>query len=169
MSAQQNLETVKAIYQAFGRGDVDAILERCTDDVDWAADSAIEIAPWHGVKHGKAEVPSFFAGIGETGPVTEFTPLSFAANDDGEVMVFLRYAFTVTATGKDVATNLHHYWRFRDGKVAYYRGSEDTRSSPQRSVPERRSTAQPREARSGSVAEPADRPARQRTVGRAGS
>lgn len=22
--------------------------------------------------------------------------------------------------------NLHHYWRFRDGKVAYYRGSEDT-------------------------------------------
>lgn len=22
--------------------------------------------------------------------------------------------------------NLHHFWRFRDGKVAYYRGSEDT-------------------------------------------
>lgn len=41
-------------------------------------------------------------------------------------MVFVRYAFTVTATGKDVATNLHHYWRFCDGKVAYYRGSEDT-------------------------------------------
>jgi len=23
---------------------------------------AIEVAPWHGVKHGKAEVPRFFAG-----------------------------------------------------------------------------------------------------------
>jgi ketosteroid isomerase-like protein len=34
--------------------------------------------------------------------------------------------FTVTATGKEVATNLHHFCRFRDGKVAYYRGSEDT-------------------------------------------
>jgi ketosteroid isomerase-like protein len=22
--------------------------------------------------------------------------------------------------------NLHHYWHFRDGKVEYYRGSEDT-------------------------------------------
>lgn len=22
--------------------------------------------------------------------------------------------------------NLHHYWRFRDGKVEYYRGSEDS-------------------------------------------
>ncbi len=45
-------------------------------------------------------------------------------------MVFLRYAFTVTVTvtvtGKDVATNLHHYSRLRDGKVFYYRGSEDT-------------------------------------------
>ena len=79
MSAEENIETVKAIYEAFGRGDVDAILERCTDDVDSASDAAIEVAPWHGVKHGKAEVPSFFAGIGETGPVTEFTPVAWRA------------------------------------------------------------------------------------------
>src|SRR5206468_5965167 len=102
VSAEQNIETVKAMYEAFGRGDVDAILERCTDDVDWAAEAAIEVAPWHGVKRGKAEVPSFFAGIAQTGPVTEFSPLSFTSNDDGDVMVFIRYAFTVTATGKDV-------------------------------------------------------------------
>jgi len=126
VSPEQNIETVMALYEAFGRGDVEAILDRCADDVDWATDSAIEVAPWHGVKHGKAEVPSFFAGIAETGPVIEFTPLSFAANDDDEVMVFLRYAFTVTATGKGVETNLHHFWRLRDGKVVYYRGSEDT-------------------------------------------
>jgi ketosteroid isomerase-like protein len=126
VSAEQNIETVKAMYDAFGRGDVDFILGQCTDDVDWASEAAIEVAPWHGVKHGKAEVPSFFAGIGETGPVTEFTPRSFTSNDDGDVMVFLRYGFTVTATGKDVSTNLHHYFRFRDGKVAYVRVSEDT-------------------------------------------
>jgi len=126
VSAEENIATVKEIYAAFGRGDVDAILEQCIDDVDWAAEAAIEVAPWHGVKHGKAEVPSFFAGIQQAGPVTEFTPLSFAGNDDGDVMVFLRYAFTAAATGKDVAMNLHHFWRFRDGKVTYYRGSEDT-------------------------------------------
>ncbi len=53
-------------------------------------------------------------------------PLSFASNDDGDVHVLPRYAFTVTATGKDVAMNLHHYWRFRDGKVCFVRASEDT-------------------------------------------
>ena len=30
----QNVDTVKAMYDAFGRGDVEAILERATDDVD---------------------------------------------------------------------------------------------------------------------------------------
>ena len=41
-------------------------------------------------------------------------------------MVFIHYAFTVTATGKSGAMNLHHYWRFRDGKVCFVRSSEDT-------------------------------------------
>jgi ketosteroid isomerase-like protein len=126
MGAQQNIETIGAMYEAFGRGDLDAILERVTDDVDWSTDAAIESAPWYGPKHGKDGVASFFAGIAQTGPITEFTPVSFTSNDDGDVMVFIRYAFTVTATGKDVAMNLHHYWRFRDGKVCFVRSSEDT-------------------------------------------
>jgi hypothetical protein len=126
VSSEQNIATIKAVYDAFGQGDLDAILERCADDVDWASDSASVVAPWQGAKHGKAELPSFFAGIAQSGTVNEFTPLSFAGNDDGEVMVFLRWSFTVTATGKTVASNLHHYWRVRDGKVTYYRGSEDS-------------------------------------------
>ncbi len=126
MGAERNIETIKAMYDAFGRGDVEAILELVTDDVDWSTDAAIASAPWYGPKHGKAGVRSFFEGIGQTGPVTEFQALSFATNDDGDVMVFIRYAFTVTATGKDVAMNLHHYWKFRDGKVCFVRSSEDT-------------------------------------------
>lgn len=46
MGAEQSIETVKAMYEAFGRGDVEAILERVTDDVDWSTDAAIESAPW---------------------------------------------------------------------------------------------------------------------------
>ena len=68
---------------------------------------------------------SFFQAIGTTGPVTEFTPLAFAGNDDGDVMVFIRYAFTVNATGKHVTMNMHHF-KFRDGKACYVRNSEDT-------------------------------------------
>jgi hypothetical protein len=41
--------------------------------------------------HGKAQLPAFFEGIARTGNVTEFMPLSFAANEDGDVMVVLRF------------------------------------------------------------------------------
>jgi uncharacterized protein len=112
--------------EAFGRGDVQAILGLVTDDVDWSTDAAIPSAPWYGPRNGKDGVVSFFEAIGKTGPVTEFDPLAYASNDEGDVMVFLRYAFTVTATGKHVTMNMHHYWKFRDGKVCYVRSSEDT-------------------------------------------
>jgi ketosteroid isomerase-like protein len=33
-------------------------------------------------------------------------------------MVFIRYAFTVTATGRHVVMNMHHYWKFRGERRA---------------------------------------------------
>ena len=126
MSTDHDIDTAKQIYEAFGRGDVDAILERVTDDVDWSTDAAIESAPWYGLRHGKEGVRSFFRAIGSIGPVTEFTPMSFTSNADGDVMVFIRYEFTVTATGKNVAMNMHHYWKFRNGKACFVRSAEDT-------------------------------------------
>ena len=127
MGAQENLDTVKAIYEAFGRGDVDAILERVADDVDWASESAGSTAPWWGPRRTKDDIRGFFASVAETMQVSDFTPLSFAAGDDGDVFALIRFAFTSSATGKGAAMNIHHYWRFGDdGKVTYYRGSEDT-------------------------------------------
>ena len=34
MSAEQDIDTARQMYQAFGRGDVQAILDRVTDDID---------------------------------------------------------------------------------------------------------------------------------------
>ena len=38
MSQQHHIQIIEEIYDAVGRGDVDAILERVSDDVDWAAE-----------------------------------------------------------------------------------------------------------------------------------
>jgi ketosteroid isomerase-like protein len=40
MSQQDHIQIVKEIYEAVGRGDIDAIVERVADDVDWAAEVA---------------------------------------------------------------------------------------------------------------------------------
>ncbi len=67
MSAEQNIGTARQMYEAFGRGDVQAILGRVTDDVDWSTDAAIPSAPWYGPRHGRDGVVSFFEAIGGAG------------------------------------------------------------------------------------------------------
>ena len=126
MSASHNVNTVKAIYDAFGRADLATILDAVTDNVDWATEGDTGAAPWYGQRTGKDQVASFFSDIGSTVEVSEFTPLSFAANDDNEVHALVRFGIRSRHTGREATMNLHHYWRFRDGKVEYYRGSEDT-------------------------------------------
>jgi ketosteroid isomerase-like protein len=120
------IETVQTIYEAFGRGDVATILDQLRNDVDWASESfSAKAAPWHGIHKGVGEVPDFFVAIAEHLDVTEFTILSIAANDD-DVFVALRFGMTAKATGRSATMELHHWWQFVDGKVARYRGTEDT-------------------------------------------
>ena len=125
MSAESNIKTIAQIYEAFGRGDIAAILGGITDDVDWAAETTSTAAPWYGVRHGKEAVAGFFAAFGSAMEVEEFTPVSFAANDT-DVLTVVRFRARSRSTGKTVAMDLHHFFRFRDGKIAYYRGTEDT-------------------------------------------
>ena len=119
-----NVQAVQRIYEAFGQGDVATIVDLLADDVDFASEADPAIAPWHG-RRGKSEVPAFFQAIGETLDVTEFTPLAFASSET-DVMAVIRFGCAVKATGKTGAMELHHWWRFRDGKVVLYRGSDDT-------------------------------------------
>ena len=91
MSADVKIKTIAQVYDAFGRGDVAAILDAVTDDVDWAAETTSAAAPWYGVRHGK----------------------------DADVLSVVRCRARSRSTGKTLAMDLHHYFKFRDGKIAY--------------------------------------------------
>ena len=125
MNQQENLRIVKEIYDAVGRGDVTAILDRVCDDVDWSAEAASDAAPWYGPRAGQEGVASFFRDLAGSIEITEFTPHSFAAGQD-DVHLLVRFAYTSIATGQRASMTMHHYWRIRDGKIEYFRGSEDT-------------------------------------------
>jgi ketosteroid isomerase-like protein len=57
VSQQENLSVVREIYAAVQRGvkrgDVAAILDRVTDDVDWSAEATGHVGPWHGHEPAK--------------------------------------------------------------------------------------------------------------------
>ena len=126
MSANDNTKTIQRVYEAFGRGDVAFILDCVADDVDWASEAAdAKGAPWYGPRKGRAAVGAFFEAFGSAMEVEDFTPTAFAANDT-DVFALVRFRVKARATGRTVAMDLHHYFKFRDGKIAYYRGTEDT-------------------------------------------
>jgi len=125
VGAEDNIKTITAVYEAFGRGDVATILEALSDDVDWAAEADSTAAPWYGVRHGKDAVGAFFQAFGSAMEVEEFTPISIAANDS-DVLTVVEHRSTARATGKTAVMRLHHYFKFDADKISYYRGSEDT-------------------------------------------
>ena len=122
------IEAVERLYEAYGRADVEAVLIEVADGVEWAAEAASTSVPWYGPHKGKAEVARFFEEIGSSIDVTEFTPLSFTSNET-DVIVAVHWAYTVRSTGKHAAMTMQHWWRFDDGKIVAFRGSEDTEQS----------------------------------------
>ena len=121
------ITTIQHMYDALGRGDIDAILSEVADDVDWVSvnEGGSTTVPWYGSYQGRSAVPRFFQEIGTNVQITEFSPLSFTSNET-DVMVSLVWGITVTATGKSVTLPMQHWFRFADGKVVAARTSEDS-------------------------------------------
>jgi ketosteroid isomerase-like protein len=125
--SDSNVDVISSMYAALGRADVDAIVAALDEDVDWisVSEEGDSVVPWYGRYRGKADVPRFFQGIGANVDITEFVPLSFTSNAT-DVMVSIRWAFTVRATGKSATLHMQHWFRLTDGKVTFVRTAEDS-------------------------------------------
>jgi ketosteroid isomerase-like protein len=119
-----NVTLVKQLYDAFGRGDIPAILERLQPDVVWTYEGPGGI-PYAGCMHGPAEVVMFFDGLGRCEQDQKLVPTEFLS-DGSKVAVFGRYEATVKANGVLYHTPFAHFWQIRDGKVARYHNYSDT-------------------------------------------
>ena len=120
-----HLETVQAIYEAFGRGDIPAILDRLSDDVDWEHDRPDHGLPLLKPRRGRASVAGFFEELARVS-IERFEPRSFLTSAD-QVAVVIAIDLLVKATGRRVRDVEMHLWTFAtDGKVARFRHILDT-------------------------------------------
>jgi ketosteroid isomerase-like protein len=127
-TADPKIEAVQRLYDAYGRGDLAAVLAELADDVDWGAEAASTSVPWYGNLRGKGAVPRFFEAIAGSIDITEFAPVSFTSNET-DVVATIHWTYTVKATGRTAAMYMQHWWRFEAGKIVFFRGSEDTEQS----------------------------------------
>jgi ketosteroid isomerase-like protein len=120
-----NVDTVKQIYDAFGRGDVPAIIDKLDENVEWDTEIPTEGVPWLQPRRGKANVPAFFESLAPL-TITRFEPHTFFETDD---KVFVLIALEGTnASGKSFNMPYEgHLWVFGgDGKVAKFQHVADT-------------------------------------------
>lgn len=123
-----NSTTVAAIYGAFGRGDVPAILERLAPDVAWDQWPSNE-AQRAGVRHltartGAADVAGFFGIIGGW-TVRDFAVLDVIGTGS-QVVAQIRAEFELPDGGAFADEELH-LWTFdADGTVTAFRHYCDT-------------------------------------------
>lgn len=125
MTHDQDVQTIQALYAAFGAGDIPGVLARTTTDASFGFEGASPAVPWHGPWRGHDGLTRFFTTIGGAVTFEAFEPLHFTAGA-GAVAVRLHLRYRVHATGKVVDEHQVHWWTMRDGKVAALTHFEDT-------------------------------------------
>jgi uncharacterized protein len=125
-----HVTTVTAIYAAFGKGDIPAILDQMADDVQWEAwaDNTAQKAgvPWLQPRQGKEGVLAFFQLLGGGMNVTEFQVLSIMGGGN-QVAVEFVIAAVIPSLGTSYRDEEIHLWTFNDaGKVVRLRHYTDT-------------------------------------------
>jgi ketosteroid isomerase-like protein len=121
-----NIDTVKAMYEAFGRGDVPAILEKLDENVEWDTDydAHSAAAPWLEPRRGRDNVPGFFQAVATMG-ITKFEPHTFGA--DGNRVVSVLDLEADRQGNHYVLPNIGHLWVFNnEGKVTKFQHMTDT-------------------------------------------
>ena len=119
-----NIDTVKAMYEAFGRGDIPAILEKLDENVEWDTDYDSPAAPWMEPRRGRDNILGFFEAVA-TMQITKFEPHTFGADGNKVVAVV---DIEAEPKGKHYAIpNEGHLWTFNDeGKVTKFQHMTDT-------------------------------------------
>ena len=78
-----NAQVIQSAYDAFGRGDIPAVLDMLADDVAWSSPQTL---PHGGTFEGKGGVGSFFQGLGGAWKSLELDVESVSDGADGLVI-----------------------------------------------------------------------------------
>jgi ketosteroid isomerase-like protein len=124
MSEQENVQAVQAVYAAFGQGDIPAVLDALTDDIEWWIDGPAEV-PYAGTQHGRDQVAQNFGRLNDTVEFEHFAPEEFIAQGD-QVVAVGSDRRRVRKTGKLIENKWAMIFTLRDGKVSRFRAFESS-------------------------------------------
>ncbi len=126
--AAANLAVIGGVYEAFGRGDIDFILDSIAEDCTWESwlDNHGQTAglPPMKPRHGRAGVAEFFAYVG-TMQIEDFQVLDMLASDR-QVVVEVQISIAMPDGSSLTDEELHLYSLNEEGRISRMRHYVDT-------------------------------------------
>lgn len=123
MTGPQTLDVVQQIYAAFGRGDIDGIVNLLDPQVTWMTPGPPDM-PSAGTRRGHAAVREFFDTLMKMVDISDFVPSNFLAQGN-TVAVLGTDTERVKATGQAVAFRWVHIFVIENGKVVTFEERAD--------------------------------------------
>jgi ketosteroid isomerase-like protein len=131
LTKTNNISACQTMYQAFGTGDVPAILAHMADDIafdDWTGNTAVNsgLLPNMRTRFGKDGAVAFFTALGTELEFRRFDVNNLLAGGN-QVAATVSLEIFVKATGKTVRDDMIHLWTFNDdGKAVRFLHYLDT-------------------------------------------
>jgi ketosteroid isomerase-like protein len=123
--SKENIALIKGIYDAFGKGDVPAVLGAMSPGIVWNEAENFPYADKNPYVGPDAIVQGVFMRLATEWDGFTVAPEEFL--DAGDTIVVLgRYRGSYKATGKQQNTQMVHVWRVKDGKAAQFQQYADT-------------------------------------------
>ena len=123
--SQENVDIVRGMYEAFGRGDVPAVLVVLDPQIEWLEAESFIYAGGNPYIGPNAVLEGVFMRL-----ATDWEGFGVAPNeilDAGDTVVTRGYySGTYKKTGRKVRAQLAHFFTFRDGKVIKFQQYTDT-------------------------------------------
>jgi uncharacterized protein len=125
MSSQDNIQIVRKAYQDFMSGNIPALLESLSDEVDWFIPGPSNVVAFVGQRRGRQQVGEFFSELAKSQSAKEFEPQEFIGDGD-KVVVLGRQQWQVKSTGRTYADEWAHVFWMEKGKIARFKEYHDT-------------------------------------------
>jgi ketosteroid isomerase-like protein len=120
--AQDNVDVVQSAWDAFGRGDIDAVLEAIAPSAETRLPASL---PWGGTYAGPEGFRDFLARLGDNFDQFSATPGKVLGADDNHVVVVAKTKGR-TKTGATIEGTTIWLYQLRDGKIADAESFGDT-------------------------------------------
>jgi ketosteroid isomerase-like protein len=116
---------VRDLYDAYARGDGERVAAMIHDDVDWVIHGPVQVFPFVGSRHGKAEALDVLATIAKDYALERYAPEVIIVDED-RAAVMSNVAFSQRATNRTLSFRVVNLLRFRDGRLIEFREFSDT-------------------------------------------